>query len=262
MTMESEYIQFWISLSFAMMGGILCVAGLFIRTYQYFLNKDKATPLLCIGVMALVWHTFIYCMIYTKQIQYYPQIYNKGIPLYYLIAPCFYFYVKFRLKPNGPLTKYWPIHLIPFIFGLIDIIPYAMASLEEKKVLLQYLVNDISSGFKHSYGYVDQKLHYVVRFLLAAGYVIAQWQLLFITEDIDRKIKKDISRFTKVYTILLLLQCSMVVAVVFNNIQESYILKSLDKLVWVGFCFMLFSIWFFCDTVTRVRSKGKYTSLN
>lgn len=244
--------QFWISISFALIGGVICMIGLLMRVLLYYINKDRSNLLLCIGVMALIWHVFIYCMIYTGEIQYYPRIYNKGIPFYYLVAPCFYFYVRLKVKPHAPMPKYWVLHLIPFFFGLIDVIPYAIAPQEQQKELLRLLVDDVPMGFRHHFGFVDQQLHYILRFSLAICYAIGQWRMLYVTDGIDKNVKRDVLLFNNIYTAYLVLQCSMVVAIVFNTIQEAYILKSLDKLVWVSLCYLMFSIWFVFDTIRKV----------
>jgi hypothetical protein len=44
-----------------------------------------------------------------------------------------------------------------------------------------------------------------------------------------------------------------VLAIILNSSQEAYILKSLDKLVWVSFCFLLFSLWFMLDGNTKSK---------
>jgi len=255
--MAPASIQFWISISFALIGGVICLMGLILRVLLYKINKDQSNLLLCIGVMALIWHVFIYCMIYTGEIQFYPRIYNKGIPFYYLVAPCFYFYVRLKLQPSAPWPKYWGLHFLPFFFGLIDVIPYALIPTEQKKEFLKMLVEDIPMGLKHSFGFVDQKLHYILRFSLAIAYAIGQWRMLYITEGIKKEVKNEVKRFNNIYTAYLLLQCSMVVAIIFNTVQEAYILKSLDKLIWVSFCYMLFSIWFIVDAVKKVRFARK-----
>lgn len=251
--------QFWISLGLAIIGGVLCFSGLLFRLFRFFRYKDKGQLLLCIGVMALIWHVLIYCLIFTGEIQYYPRIYNKGIPFYYLVGPCFYFYVWLKFNPNSAAPKLWMLHLLPFCFGLIDIIPYAMASLAEQRKFLKMLVEDIPLGFKHHYGFVEQQLHYILRFGLAMVYVIGQWRMFYIADAEVKAVKREVLIFNSIYTSYLLLQCSMVVAIVFNSNQEAYILKSLDKLVWVAFCFLLFSLWFILDGIRRFKPKYRNT---
>lgn len=245
--------QFWISLGFAIIGGTLCFFGLLFRLFRFFKYNDKGQLLLCIGVMALIWHVLIYCMIYTGEIQNYPRIYNKGIPFYYLVSPCFYFYVWLKFNSSAIVPKFWMLHLVPFFFGLIDVIPYAVAPLAEQKKLLEMLVEDIPLGFKHHYGFIDQQLHYVLRFTLAIAYVIGQWRMYYIADSEVKAVKREVLIFNCLYTFYLLLQCSMVVAIVFNRTQEAYILKSLDKLIWIGFCFFLFSLWFIADGIRSYK---------
>ncbi|MBE8719300.1 hypothetical protein [Sphingobacterium pedocola] len=184
-----------------------------------------------------------------------PHFYNKGIPFYYLVAPCAYFYTLLKLYPGTKISRYWYLHLLPAVGGLIDILPYAFASLEEKNALLQHVVTDMQMGFKHSYGYIDQKWHYVIKFVLAFIYVMAQWRLIYLFEANESRVPAErvrlVVHFSIAYSLHYVLQGSMVLNVLFNQLQGSFILRDISQIVWVSLFFMLFSLWFFSSGVYR-----------
>jgi hypothetical protein len=93
----------------------------------------------------------------------------------------------------------------------------------------------------------------MLRFGLAIAYIIGQWRLYY-NADVDAKAtKREVLIFSSIYSIYLLLQCRIVLAIILNSSQEAYIHKSMDKLVWVSFCFLLFSLWFMLDGNTKSK---------
>ena len=50
------------------------------------------------------------------------------LPLYYLSGPMLFFYVRSTLKDNSQLSKIDLLHFIPFLIGLIYILPYSFES--------------------------------------------------------------------------------------------------------------------------------------
>lgn len=54
------------------------------------------------------------------------------LPLYYLSGPMLFFYVRSTLKDNSQLSKIDLLHFIPFLIGLIYILPYSFESFQFK----------------------------------------------------------------------------------------------------------------------------------
>jgi len=229
-------------------GGILfSFLAIIIRLVDHRLRSDLAEILLSVALFSLMWFAFIYLMIVTRYIQYIPNLYNKGIPLYYLIAPCSYYYVRLKLYPLAKVSKRWLVHAIPFLFGLIDIVPYMVISMAEKQAFMSRLVSDVSLGYKHDYGFINQQWHYVIKLALAAIYLFSQWQLLFMADatahSYGRKLRFSLYGYTVIFSLFMLVQLGMVFNIVFNRQQASYILMDFDKLFWVSLLYLLVGIW-------------------
>ncbi|WP_262245403.1 hypothetical protein [Parapedobacter soli] len=236
----------WV-LFFGIVGIIFSALGIVLRVVDYRRKQDVAALVLSVALFAVSWYAFIYLMILTGSVVHVPNFYNKGIPLYYLIAPCMFFYVKLRLRQIHKLPRYWYLHLAPFVFGLVDIMPYALTSSAEKQALMVRLVTNIRTGFEHEYGFINQQWHYIIRLLLAFAYLLAQWRALFMadTEDgvISRRLLFSLYTLTIIYSLFIAIQVGMVMNILFNQLQASYILRDADQLIWIGGLYLLFSLW-------------------
>ncbi|WP_437920219.1 hypothetical protein [Sphingobacterium sp. LRF_L2] len=224
----------------------------FLRFQLMQRSKNYREILLCTTVFIMTWHFVVYFLIVSKLILHFPYLYNKGIPMYYLIAPSLYFYVKYSLYPTSQLPKLAYLHLLPALFGLIDTIPYLFASADEQQHLLKIVVNNMSEGFSHSLGFIDQKWHYQLRYLLAFIYFGAQCHLIFQFENDTLEQKKHVRRIyflTLIYGIHLIFQGSIVVNVLLNKIHSSFILSDAERLTNVGLAFIIFGAGLFFQTL-------------
>ncbi len=231
---------------FAAVGLVFSALGIVLRLIDRRRRRDYAEIALSIALFAIMWYAFIYMMILTGYIKHIPNLYNKGIPIYYLTAPCTYFYIRIKLYPAKKLPRYWYFHALPFLFGLIDIIPYALASDAEKQALMAQLVERMRTGFEHGYGFINQQWHYVIRLSLAFIYLLAQWRLLFMADTDEMGTPKlifSLYSLTIIYSLFIAFQLSMILNILFNRIQASFILKDAHQLIWVSGLYLLFSIW-------------------
>ncbi|WP_437920479.1 hypothetical protein [Sphingobacterium sp. LRF_L2] len=248
-----------IGITFGVIGLLLCVVGMGVRLFKIKQQGLKRSEILiCLAVGAMGWHVFIYLLIYTGLIRELPNLYNKGIPFYYLIGPSMYFATLFALFPQQNTPKFWWVHLLPFILGLIDIFPYALASSVEKKNLLEQIVQDIKLGVTHHYGFIDQKWHYIIRFFLAFVYLMAQWRLLYIYDERFSSIRGGgrayMLLFSTLYSLYLLMQSGMVLSLLFNQTQSSFIMRDVGQLIWISLFYFIFSLWMFISAIYQPAS--------
>jgi len=237
-------METWV-IVFAVAGILLSALGIILRVVNRGWRRDKAELFLSVALFAIMWYAFIYMMILTGYVVHIPNFYNKGIPLYYLIAPSMYFYVRIKTQQRYRQPRYWYLHLLPFVFGLIDIVPYALASAVEKQELMGRLVTNMRMGFEHGYGFIDQQWHYVIRLSLAFVYLLAQWRLLFMAEleEVSKSLLVSLYALTIIYSLFIAVQVSMILNILFNRVQASYILKDAHQLIWVSGLYLLFSLW-------------------
>lgn len=244
-----------LAITLAVVGVLLCLLGVVLRLWKIRKQANRAEFLICVAAIALLWHALIYILLYTGLIREVPNLYNKGIPFYYLIGPATYFATRFTMFPNSRYPRFWWLHLSPFVFGLVDIIPYAIASLAEKQQLLEQIVRDMRMGVLHSYGFVDQKWHYILRFFLAFVYLMAQWRLIYVHDNrfspLLPSTKSYMIWYASFYSLHLLMQTSLVLSLLFNQLQSSFIMRDVDQLIWVSLFYFVFSLWIFISALSR-----------
>src|SRR5690606_4093985 len=129
----------------------------------------------------------------------------------------------------------------------IDMIPYAMASIEEKRALLERVVYDMQMGVRHEYGYIDQKWHYIAKFSMAFIYLIAHWLLIYLHDmelsSIPVASRRNVVSFSIVFSGQLLLQGGMVLSLLFNSTQSCFTMQDIDKLTAISFFYLVLSCW-------------------
>src|SRR5690606_10906169 len=102
-------------------------------------------------------------------------------------------------------------------------------------------------GFEHEYGFINQQWHYVARLSMAFIYLLVQWRVLFMVDTDEGVVsKRTLVSFyvlTVIYSLFIAVQVSMVLNILFNRIQASFILKDAHQLIWVGGLYVLFRVW-------------------
>jgi len=233
--------------TFAVIGILLSTLGIALRLFHGKGRRNPAELLLGIALFAIMWQVFVHLLILSHQIVNVPNLYNKGIPLYYLVAPAFYFFIRMRLQLENKLPSYWFIHLIPFCFGLIDILPYVFVDHSEKVVFLERLIVDMRLGYEHTYGFIPQQFHYILRLFLAFIYLVMQWGVLFMTDSTESNVPSSTLKYlyflTSFYTLFIAFQVGMFFNIVFNRTQAGYILTDVEQLIWLSLLYVLLSFW-------------------
>lgn len=254
-----------LAITLALTGVLLCVIGVVMRLVKLRKHNRTAECLICVSAAALLWHALVYVLIYTGLIREVPNLYNKGIPFYYLIAPATFFATQFTLFPNSKYPRFWWLHLLPFVLGIIDIIPYAIAPLVEKKALLENVVKDMKMGVLHQFGYINQKWHYILRFFLAFVYLMAQWRLIYVHDHrfsaLAPSIKSYMIWYACFYSLHLLMQTSLVLSLLFNQLQSSFIMRDIDQLIWVSLFYFVFSLWIFLSALSKPLGSYVYKNV-
>src|SRR5690606_20584884 len=116
---------------------------------------------------------------------------------------------------------HWWIHGLPFLFGLIDIIPYVLVGADEKQAFLTDVTHNISLTVEHNYGFIHQQWHYIVKLILSVIYLLAQWGLLFTADAVGYNYKPrqrvTLYSITVFFSLFIILQIGMVLNLLFNR---------------------------------------------
>lgn len=100
-------------------------------------------------------------------------------PLYLLIGPFFYFYVRGLLTDDHKLNKWDYVHFIPAILFFINITPYVFHTWDYKLLYADNVVKDAHNFLNIDYLFIPTTLSFLSRPVVAIIYVIASVVLIF-----------------------------------------------------------------------------------
>ncbi|WP_395803536.1 helix-turn-helix domain-containing protein [Daejeonella sp.] len=110
------------------------------------------------------------------------------MPIYYLIGPMLYFYIRNTINDNYLLTKKDLIHFIPFTMGLISVLPYIFQNFEYKLDVAQnYISNPGSIKTFYVYSLYPNHINVIARPLLLFGYSITCMILIWRYSNLKSK---------------------------------------------------------------------------
>lgn len=201
--------------------------------------------LFSIVVFALAWYAGMYLLVTSGQIVHFPYLYYKGIPLYYLIAPFSYLYVRFSLYPDKKLRWIDGLHVLPAALSVIDMLPYALASPKEQQTLLQAIANDINMTYQHRLAFLPPVVHYIVRLTQGLIYITLQSYMLYHFTQWkyrDIAVKRWLVSLTVIIGLLNLLQAVVSVSTLTTS---SYLFISSMPIIAMSAVFLVLSICLF-----------------
>lgn len=145
-------------------------------------NGFAPRKLLGIAFIALVWYGITYLILNTGKLIEYPFIYRIGCPLFYLIPPCFYLYIRSTLNGTDRYRSRDLLHFIPVILALIDISAYYFGmSAEEKMAEIVRVQKSPILVFDTGAGFLPAISHFYFRSIQSIIYLFVQWRLIIYT---------------------------------------------------------------------------------
>jgi AraC-like DNA-binding protein len=100
-------------------------------------------------------------------------------PLYLLIGPFFYFYVRGLLTDDHKLNKWDFLHFIPAILFFINISPYVFHTWDYKLEYADNVIQDTHNFLNIDYLFIPTSISFLTRPIIALFYVIASVVLIF-----------------------------------------------------------------------------------
>lgn len=110
-------------------------------------NWRKNRNTLFLGALLLIVSTYIlaFHLLVTGESRFWLAIvWGNLTPIYYLAAPCLYLYVRGTLEDRFQLRRTDALHLIPFFFTLVGIMPHLLSSFEYKLKVADAIIRDLS----------------------------------------------------------------------------------------------------------------------
>jgi AraC-like DNA-binding protein len=99
-------------------------------------------------------------------------------PLYLLLGPFFYFYVRGVLNDDFKLSRKDIIHFIPAIIVLINISPYFFSSFNQKLLFASEVITNPYNIFKNSFLFFSPVVSFISRPIIIISYIFPSAILL------------------------------------------------------------------------------------
>ncbi len=178
-----------------LLGGVILVGFFIILVILKSTSLKLSRYFLAVSLFGLTQHLFTYLLFTTQLIKQWPHMLGIGYPLLFLAGPCFYMFVKSYGETDFRLRRIDILHLLPFLVMLVLFIPRYSASVEEKRMIIQYYFDILPNGSVAFSDWLQASLHLILLFV----YAIAS---LFIVYKRDKKNSMLLKRFGMLLAIL------------------------------------------------------------
>jgi AraC-like DNA-binding protein len=201
------------------------------------------------------------------------------LPIYYLSGPMLFFYVRSTLKDNSQLSKIDFLHFIPFLIGLIYIIPYSFQSFESKIAFNTKLLADnelIKSGFIKSFfpNYINLVARpvFLLTYALGSGYLIFKYSRLKKRKYSPLIQRNNMIKWLKTIVMIAFVLSFFYIIITYKYLSTNQVVKQLidemevSILAGICYCIIPISILIFPDVlygIPRVpKGQNKYLDEN
>jgi AraC-like DNA-binding protein len=181
---------------------LLGVSLTFIVSFILFRSaagNPRINRLLGVAFFCMAWYNMIYYLTVTDQIPRFYWILGWGTPLYYLITPCIFLYVRHTLNGTRNLTRKDWIHFLPFFIVLVDHLPFCLGLYGSKMEFARLSTSNHNQFYLHRVALIPSITHFVARPLQALCYLFFQWKLI-IQAYPQRKRKGKVYRWVILLT--------------------------------------------------------------
>ncbi|MFT3827619.1 MAG: helix-turn-helix domain-containing protein [Chitinophagaceae bacterium] len=161
-----------------MIWGVFCS---FITSFLLFFKSSyhrHANRQLSIILFSCGWYAFIYLLFIGGGLERVPYIFRLGSPLYYLIPPLSYLYVRSTLYNETSFKRSDWLHFIPAVVNLIDLMPFYFADIELKREAVRSIARDLNMSYMKGSGLIPSIIHATLRPIQGVIYFTFQWLLL------------------------------------------------------------------------------------
>ena len=100
-------------------------------------------------------------------------------PLYLLLGPFFYFYVRGLINDDASLSKKDIIHFIPAILVLINISPYIFQNIDQKLFFASEVIKDPVNILKYNFLFLSPTANFISRPIFTISYLIPAVFLIY-----------------------------------------------------------------------------------
>lgn len=195
--------------------GILCgLLTVYILLFKKNALRSYSDYLLSVSILCQIWTVALYLFVFSGSIQQFPYVYRTAAPLTFLVPPLGYVYVRSVLYNEKKWQKFDFLHLLPFLFFLINYLPFFLSPLEYKVEIVTKTILDKNFGIEKQLGFLPESVFYLFRPIQATLYLIFQWRLIytFTRNNPNQTITDQIKRVTRWLSIFTLASSGFLIA--------------------------------------------------
>jgi AraC-like DNA-binding protein len=232
-------------------GSIFCaLLTVYILLFKKDALRSYADYLLSAFFIFESWAVIVYLLIYSGWIANVPHFYKTAAPLNFLFPVLTYLYVRAVLYNEKGFTKNDIWHLIPFLFFIINYLPFFILPIEIKKAVVIATTKDLNQAYKYQAGIIPEYITYIIRTFQTLLYLIFQWRLIikYNKENKNNLVQnqiKTIINWLKIFTwastlFVVAFILLTVIAVLYNTINIQGVFNYLPGLL-VSISFLVIS---------------------
>lgn len=124
----------------------------------------------------------------------FPHLLRVMSPWIYLVGPLFYLYIRNILEGSSKLKKIDFLHFLPAILHFLELIPFYLLPLEEKRLVVEMIAKDFNDLFFKGSGIIPIQFHYTLRNIQSLIYIFL---IGFLLKDVILK-KRKVNSWVKV----------------------------------------------------------------
>lgn len=156
----------------------------FNRCYFIFFRKPQPEAYLSkllSGVLVIVGlSTFNYMLLLSGLMKLVPWWYGYGIPLYPLVPPFAYLYVKGSIYRQSGLKKQHYLHFIPSMICLVAMLPFYFGDGAEKVKAVNAITGNLNYVYYYKTGLIPPIWYFICRPLQSMIYQVLQCRLVYL----------------------------------------------------------------------------------
>jgi AraC-like DNA-binding protein len=188
------------------LGSIFCaLLTIYLLIFKENALKSYADYLLSIFFLMQCYCAVLYLLVFSGWIIQVPYLYKTAAPINYLLAPISYLYVRSVLYNEKQIKSIDILHFVPFVFFLINYIPFYILPLLVKRTIVEATIKNFTLSYQLKAGYLPEYLPHIIRVLQAFVYIIMQWKLINNYKNLQQNqpIQKQVKlvlKWLKVFT--------------------------------------------------------------
>jgi AraC-like DNA-binding protein len=183
-----------------MNASLLCgILTVYILLFKKNALRSYSDYLLSISILGQIYAVLLFLLVFSGSILNVPHLYRTAAPFTFLVPPLSYLYVRSVLYNEKKWQGIDLLHLLPFLFFLVNYLPFFLSPLDYKLEIVRKTIADKNYGIVKQLGILPESVFYLFRPVQAIIYLIFQFRLIstFNRNNPNQQISDQIKRVVK-----------------------------------------------------------------